>query len=109
MTKNYYYKKSSSSKSIRTNAFWTETEKGKKYLVSYETIVCMIDESGNFHKFWDDYSVTTMNHINRFCKLFNVSGYGKHDYLSLDTEKVDYNDYLKIKPLITPVKTSYYS
>jgi hypothetical protein len=108
MTKNYYYKKSNSSKSIRTNAFWTETANGIKYLVSYETIVACIDKVGKFHRFWNDYSATTMNHINKFCNLFGVSGYSKKEWESLNTESVDYNDYLSIKPLITPVKTSYY-
>lgn len=41
-------------------------EKGKTYLRSYNTIVCMIDENGLFHKLWNGYSVTTMRHINSF-------------------------------------------
>ena len=38
----------------------------KKLLRSYDTIVCGINTKGNFVKLWNDYSVTTMNHINEF-------------------------------------------
>ena len=39
----------------------------KKYLLSYSTLVCYWnEENATFCKLWDDYSVTTMKHINRF-------------------------------------------
>lgn len=41
-------------------------DKGCIYLRSYETIVCMIDVDGLFHKLWSGYSATTMRHINSF-------------------------------------------
>lgn len=108
MKRNYYYKKNNGTKTTRKNAFWTETKNGIKYLVSYTTIVASIDTDGNFHRFWNDYSVTTMNHINRFCELFGIRGYSKADWNKLTVEKVDYNDYLSVRPLIIPVKTTYY-
>lgn len=37
---------------------------GEKVLTSYETEVAKIDNKGRFIKLWNDYSVTTMNHIN---------------------------------------------
>ena len=38
---------------------------GKKVLISYNTQVCSIDADG-FHRIWDDYSATTMRHVNEF-------------------------------------------
>jgi hypothetical protein len=37
------------------------------YLLSYDTIVCGM-VNNNFVRYWDSYSVTTMNHINDFLK-----------------------------------------
>ena len=43
-----------------------ETE-SKFYLLSYTTIVCYFDKNTReFGKLWNDYSATTMRHINSF-------------------------------------------
>lgn len=46
------------------------TDKGTVQLLSYETIVCEIDEFGNFNKLWDGKSQTTTRHINEFKQQF---------------------------------------
>ena len=52
----------------------------KYYLLSYNTIVCCWDkEQSVFVKLWDDYSVTTMRHINSFTHFIGLpSCRGKH-------------------------------
>jgi hypothetical protein len=106
MKRNYFYKKSSRSNTVRKNAFWTEVD-GVKYLVSYETIVASITDN-RLHRHWNDYSVTTMNHVNSFSRLFNVEGVSKHEWESMDVEKIDYKVASEIENIIVPVRTTYY-
>lgn len=49
---------------------------GSKLLQSYNTIVCGIDKSGNFSRYWDGESATTMKHVNSFLALFGIAGGG---------------------------------
>lgn len=47
------------------------------YLLSYSTLVCCWDRNTNkFIRLWDDYSATTMRHINSFMRYlgFNLGG-----------------------------------
>jgi len=40
---------------------------GRRYLISYWTIVCYVDKDGSFHRTWDGYSQTTVhNHVFKF-------------------------------------------
>lgn len=57
----------------------------KYYLLSYTTIVCYWDKNNNkFTKLWNDYSVTTMRHINSFMNFIGFpSCGGKHWWNSL--------------------------
>lgn len=55
---------------------------GWKFLQSYDTIVCGVDSSNGFHRFWDGYSLTTMNHIKSF-----RGGMSKKDWDSFPVEK----------------------
>lgn len=71
MKQNFFYSKTRNASSVRRNCFWIEY-RNNKYLVSYQTIVAEIDSTGCFHRFWDDYSATTMNHINAFIDLWDV-------------------------------------
>ena len=64
-------------KSFYGKARIIETSSGETLLQSYDTIVCKIDEDGNFIKLWYDYSATTMRHINNFIDLYGISGGGK--------------------------------
>lgn len=64
----------------RCKSFYNKAEVleqfGYNHLKSYETIVCILSEDGYFIKLWDDYSVTTMRHINSFLEHFGYSKYG---------------------------------
>lgn len=59
---------------------------GETFLQSYDTIVCKIDESGEFVRTWKGYSATTMRHVNAFIEMFNISGGGKKWWDSLETK-----------------------
>lgn len=48
---------------------------GVAYLKSYNTIVGFIS-SGIFHRTWDDYSLTTLRHVDAFLRTYNVFGDG---------------------------------
>lgn len=57
---------------------------GEHYLVSYNTIVCSYNpNSGAFWRMWNDYSATTMRHVNAFIKLYELPGGGKAWWNSL--------------------------
>ena len=94
--RHFFYSKSRNSKSVRKNCFWFEYG-NKKYLVSYQTVVCSIDDKGRFEKYWNDYSATTLNQINAFIGLFGkdtvirsdtgeiINSIGKYNWLEMET------------------------
>ena len=100
--RHFFYKANRNSKSVRKNCFWFEKD-GFKYLVSYRTIVCGYSlKTGYFYKFWDDFSVTTLNQINCFIEnsltrepKVNVvtcncmTGMNKRDWLSYPTTNIN--------------------
>lgn len=57
------------------------------YLLSYNTFVCYWDKhTSTFARLWDDYSVTTMKHVNSFMVYlgFNTAAVGgKHWWTNL--------------------------
>lgn len=57
-----------------------------KILISYKTAVAYIDSKGNFYRLWNDYSSTTMNHINAFRMEYGLNKIYKKDWVNL---KVD--------------------
>lgn len=61
-------------------------DNNKVQLKSYDTIVCEIDDGGNFVKLWNGYSVTTMKHVNDFRKLFNLETLNKKAWDNLPCE-----------------------
>lgn len=73
-------------KSFYGKAIVTENN-GEKVLTSYETEVAKIDNKGQFIKLWDDYSTTTMNHINAFRMMNNLDVITKKQWNSMETEK----------------------
>lgn len=115
--RNFFYKKNRNSKSIRKNCFWFEYG-NKKYLVSYQTIVCSIDNRGKFEKYWNGYSVTTLNQINRFIELFDkdfvirsdtgeiINSIGKHNWLAMETSFRDILAYDYIKSYLPYIEWS---
>ena len=62
-----------------------------KVLISYKTAVAYIDCKGNFHRLWDDWSVTTMNHINAFRAEYGMSKMFKKDWMKLNVEHLPKN------------------
>lgn len=63
-----------------------ELEDGSKILRSYDTYVCKIDPDKTFHKTWNEYSSTTMRHINAFLDYYGIKGGGKKWWESLPCE-----------------------
>lgn len=62
-------------------------------LKSYDTDVLYLSAYGSVHKLWDDYSVTTMRHINEFINQYNGGkGGGKKWWDSLPTETIEYTE-----------------
>lgn len=107
MDRNFFYSKNGRAKTPRRNCFWIEYE-NKKYLVSYQTIVCSIDDRGKFEKYWNDYSATTQNHINAFIGLFGkdavirsdtgeiINSIGKYNWLAMETSNLESKAYTAI-------------
>lgn len=69
-------------KSFYGKALIHETARGV-FLQSYETIVAMIDNQGNFRRLWAGYSATTLNHVSAFLRLYGLHGIGKKEWLNL--------------------------
>ena len=55
------------------------------YLKSYKTIVAKI-KNGVFSRLWNDYSATTMRHINSFRIHFNMEKISKKEWMELEVE-----------------------
>ena len=54
------------------------------YLKSYGTFVLRFDpQTGELARLWHGYSDTTMRHVNAFCRLFNLSGICKREWLAM--------------------------
>lgn len=117
MKRNFFYKKNKKSKTVRKNCFWIELA-NKKYLVSYQTIVCSVDENGRFEKYWNDYSVTTLNQINRFLEMLYeeygiiarddkkgiIAGFSKKEWEGMETTYLNIVAYDKIKPFFPDIE-----
>lgn len=52
------------------------------YLQSYDTTILKL-ENNKLVKFWNNYSKTTMKHINTFLTLFKLPALNKKDWLAL--------------------------
>ena len=78
--------KATTQKSYYRKAFVLQDASGNVFLQSYDTIACGI-VNGEFVRYWDGYSVTTMNHINDFLRFFNIPGGGKKWWEALEVEK----------------------
>ena len=71
-------------KSFYGKAKVIEHENGIVSLMSYTTVVCSIDtRKHEFIRHWDGYSLTTMQHINTFRRLYNFESMSRcHWYLN---------------------------
>lgn len=63
-----------------------EDDQGRKLLISYDTVVCRI-ENGKFIRMWGGYSATTMRHVNAFCEHYGIDGFGKSWWDKQEVEK----------------------
>lgn len=52
-------------------------DNGETVLKSYNTEVCKLNSNGEFIRLWDEYSPTTMRHVNSFLEFVGVKGGGK--------------------------------
>lgn len=52
------------------NAYALKDEDGTIKLVSYYTVVARVTPDGVFHKMWDNWSVSTANHIRMFASEY---------------------------------------
>lgn len=53
------------------------------YLMSYDTVVCCIDENGCFNRIWHGYSATTMRHVNAFRVFYGLPTISKLEWMNL--------------------------
>lgn len=53
-------------------------------LKSYNTEVCAISRDGRFYKIWDDYSATTLRHINMFREKYNLGKLSKREWVEME-------------------------
>lgn len=109
--RHFFYKKNRNSKSVRKNCFWMEVG-NKKYLISYRTMVCSIDDRGRLERYWNDYSATTLNQINRFIELFGtdtvirsdtgeiINGLNKKEWEEMEVSIINISAYDIIKPYL---------
>lgn len=60
---------------------------GKKSLLrSYDTIVCGINTKGKFVRLWNDYSVTTMLHINEYRQQNGMPALSKKEWNEMEVK-----------------------
>lgn len=70
----------------KAKVYWNPRA-GMWILRSYNTDVCGIDVQGKIYRFWDDYSATTMKHVNAFCTQFGIPALSKRDWENLPVDR----------------------
>lgn len=63
-----------------------------QYLKSYDTIVCYL-VNNTLYKTWNDYSATTMKHVNAFLESNNMSKLSKKEWETVPTKQITLNQY----------------
>lgn len=59
------------------------------FLQSYDTSILDVDKvAGTINKLWFGYSVTTMKHINEFCRRWGLS-FGKHSWEQFTSANIE--------------------
>lgn len=86
MVKNYYYLNTGKNARVRFAA------DNRRDLYSYETLVCVAiynNGSWKFYRTWDEYSATTMKHVNIFRKrILGCDPITKKQWLGMPITKV---------------------
>lgn len=71
-------------KSYYAKAFVVSNRYGFHYLFSYQTLVAVYDTVNKvFYRVYNDYSVSTMNHINDFRLDYNLDIISKKEWLNI--------------------------
>ena len=70
----------------RKATYWCN-EDAELVLRSYYTDVMSVDSEGNITKLWNGYSVTTMNHINKFLEELGMKTLSKHEWIMMDANE----------------------
>lgn len=63
-----------------------------QYLKSYDTIVCYL-VNNTLYKTWNDYSATTMKHVNAFLESNNMSKLSKKEWGTVPTKQITLKQY----------------
>ena len=87
-TMKFFELRATGQKSYYGKANVLELQNGDKFLISYRTIVCMIDRSGTVKRFWSGCTSTTIKHINDFLRFYGVPGGGAAWWRRLPVENV---------------------
>ena len=58
----------------------------KSLLRSYDTIVCGINTKGKFVRLWNDYSVTTMAHVNEYRQQNGMPALSKKEWNEMEVK-----------------------
>ena len=84
-TQNSYYKKA-----------YVLKDRENLYLQSYNTIVCGLVK-GKFVRYWDGYSLTTINHVNDFRMQHGLNRLSKKDWnkINVIADPISYRDHIK--------------
>ena len=98
--KNFNLIPNDSHKSFYGKARVTEFDNGSAILTSYETVVCSVDTSGNFHRHWGGYSATTMRHVNAFLALYGIEGGGKAWWIEQETTRFSWVNAYFTRPAV---------
>ena len=69
-------------KSFYKKAHVTEYSKNYSILTSYKTEVAAI-QGKTFFRLWDDYSVTTLNHVNEYRQQNGLDSISKKEWLEI--------------------------
>lgn len=85
--KEYYLKPSAGTqKSFNNKALVREENANTAVLISYNTTVCKI-QNKKLVRLWNDYSATTMCHINAFCIAYNLPPISKKEWETLPVKE----------------------
>lgn len=84
--KEYFLKPSAGTQKSFNKALVREENANTAILISYNTTVCKI-QNNKLVRLWNDYSATTMRHINAFCTAYNLPPISKKEWETLPVEE----------------------
>lgn len=94
--KEYFLKPSAGTqKSFNNKALVKEENANTAILISYNTTVCKI-QNNKLVRLWNDYSATTLRHINAFCTAYNLPTMTKKQWENLPVKEAWNNDIKRV-------------